>query len=54
MGWKLGCKLLLGQFNQNVICQGDSWYIQGESKGVKNCPTGCVHIDGASIQLDST
>jgi len=43
-----------GQFNQNVICQGDSLYVQSESKGMKNHPTCHVHVDGASIQLDST
>jgi hypothetical protein len=51
--WRLGCKILLEQLNQNVIYEGDSWYVQGEFKGVKNHQT-CVHIDGAFIQLDST
>jgi len=54
MGWKPRCIILLEQFNQNVIWQGDSWYVWGESKGMKNHLMCCAHVYGASIQLDST
>jgi hypothetical protein len=50
---KNGIQIVFEPFNQNVICQGDSLYVQSESKGMKNHPACHVH-DGASIQLDST
>jgi hypothetical protein len=52
MGMKTRCKIFYEQLNQNVIYQGDSWYVQGESRRMKNHQT-CAHIDGAFIQLDS-
>ncbi len=48
MGWKLGCIILLGHFNQDVICQGDSWYVWGESRGENKYLTCCVHVDGVA------
>jgi hypothetical protein len=53
MKWKLGCIVFLGQSNQNVIWQFDLWYVWGEFEDANYCPT-CAHVDGASIQVDST
>ncbi len=52
MGWRLGCRIFCGKFNQNVIWESDPWHIWPKSRGTKKCSTHHAHIDGASIQLD--
>jgi hypothetical protein len=46
-GVKIGCRILYGQFNQDVIWESDAWHVWVEFKGTKNCSTHHVHIDGA-------
>ncbi len=53
MGWRLGCKIFCGQFNQDVW-ENDPWHVWIEYRGMKNCSTCHAHINGASIQLDFT
>jgi hypothetical protein len=48
-GWKLGCRIFCGQFNQDVIWGSDPWHVWVESKSMKNCSTCYAHIDGASM-----
>ncbi len=33
MGWRLGCKIFCGQFNQDVIWKGDPWHVWAEFRG---------------------
>ncbi len=47
MGWRLGCRIFYGQFNQDVIWETNPWHVWPKSKGTKNYSTHCTHIDGA-------